>query len=487
MANGTVLAEILLSGDRQFRRSIESAGDSLDDTAGDATTMSGALSLAGETLDGVRGSALGAAFGLSRAAAEADDAGDEMLSLVPKAGSASAATTSFALSTEGASVGVTSLSSSLSAALIPAVGALSTMLAPIAAMVGTVGAALGGLAIGGGLVIGSGILAGFDRLKNTAENVFVLLRGQFESLGEQFVPMLVDALYALPRILRDTLNAIGGLDQFAGFFRDMIPVAERLVPQMAAALVDLGREALPVVRDFIGYLIENGPSIFREMVSTTRQLAPQVMEFTDALIDAAPALLDFGTFIFATVVPGLTDLVESLTPAMNLIGGLSDEAATVNSVFGNLPPAVRSLAAPLQVALIPALAGAKELMEEFGITWDEVLNGILRGAKVWVRTVTDALNGLITTMNGFIRQTNDLIPGFSMGTFEPLQMPEFAQYSTTQFSQARQQQRQKIDVNVAVTSDDEKFNAEVRDLSQSEINSTQTAQSDRLKRNLGVR
>lgn len=564
MARGTVLAEILLEGGKTFKKAIDSAGDELDDTADDAATFSGALSYAGEQLGDLRNSALGAVLSLGRVAAEADDAEDETTELALSATGASgslaglglsaagaaapmgtlagttqgssAAMTSFSVSTEGASASVATLSSTLSVGLLPVLGALATTLFPIAAVVGTAASALGGLASGLGLVVGTGAVAGWKSLNEEFKRSIGLIRAQATGFGQSFIPLLRDAIQALPTLTSNIFEAVGGLDEFADFLRDMGALAMGAIPQIAATFVDLGRQALPVVRDFIGFLSENGPSIFREMVSTTRQLAPKIMDFTDAMIEATPALLEFGTFVLSTVLPGLTKLIRTATPAIQAFASLSDETRTVQSVFNELPAGIQAVASPLKVALIPALALSKAAVNALGLDWqqnlkmmeqltrsvfntvttvinnamkqartfiDEGWKGIVRSSigfiNVLLKKATEGVEGLtntfiiganalIKTMNNLIRQFNDL-PGIGIGTFSTLAKVDFKapQLSTPKSVQKRQSQRQQQPVQVEVTGKLREENGEIvgviKNTAQNVVDQSRRQDKTRLRRN----
>lgn len=534
MASGTVLAEIVLEGDKTFTRGIESAGDAVDDTARDAAQLTGALKFAGEALEEVRDDALGASGGMYTLRSTTDEAGDQMVDLVPKAATASGAVTTFGLSTEGASVGVTALSSSLTGALIPAVAALSTTLAPIAAIAGTAAAALGSLAGAFGLVIGSGVIAGFDQLKSTFKESIGLIKAQLTGFGQDAVPVLDNILGQLPGLASDILDAFGGTDTFLDALSEGFQTIRDVAPAVVRTLRQLATDALPVLKDAIGFLIANGPSIFREMVATTRRLAPKIMAFTDALIDAAPAILDMGTFLLETGVPAVTKLTRKVTPLIAAIGSLSDETRTVQGVFNKLPPGIQAITTPLKIGLIPALGLAKKGVNALGLDWQKNVNKMVtltkQGLATLPKIINDAMaqartfidkawtgilqstigflnallekgtegiegltntfikgaNSLIETMNGLIRQANSL-PGVDIGLFNTFSQVDFEAPQLDMPKSIRQggsqKRREKIQVEVVGTLREEngEVTGHIKDTAQTVVKQRKRGETRRLR------
>lgn len=388
MAQGTVLAELVLSGDRTFRRAIESSGEQMDDAASDAGVLSGTLGFVGQALEDVRGDAVSTAGSLSLLQGRADEAGDEVSSLgrastttsfglsalSGAAGTTGGTFTSLAVSTEGLTLSIGGLTTSLTGlgtvltvVTGAAVGLVAT-LTSLAAVVGTVTAGAGALAGAFGAVIGSGLLAfGQERAKQNKERLDQIrdkiqaleslrdetgeltdaqrdqlrqLEDQEQTLddqtsamgalegvmadlretltpiiaefGRQFVPLIEDAIEAIPTLVRNVLEAVGGLGRFREVLRNLGGRAMDAIPQVAAGMMELARRALPVFVDLVGWIGQNGARIFGQMMRTTQRLAPTFTDFADALVRVLPGLARLGTHILNTVVPALTDFVGLL-------------------------------------------------------------------------------------------------------------------------------------------------------------------------------
>lgn len=254
-----------------------------------------------------------------------------------------------------------------------ATGLVSTLL-PLAAVVGTVTGALGALAAAFGTVIGTGILAfgeqraqqkqeeldqieeeielyeqlqeeygtlnssqqeNLEQLKERKDeledqtDIMGALSGAFSDLmeelqpvitefGEQFVPLIEDAIDAIPDLVRNIFSAIGGMDRFVDVLRRLGNRAFRVIPQITADIFDLARMALPVFMDFINFVGNNASSAFSAMLQVTQRLAPTLMGLGRAFLDALPELTALGTVILETVIPAVSDLLGFIEDLINM-------------------------------------------------------------------------------------------------------------------------------------------------------------------------
>lgn len=463
------------TGLNAVKRSLSAVGREALETASETSVASGGIDELGDD-------AAVSATQLAVLANRTDEAGDEMVDIVPRAATASGAISSVGSSSAVASGGVTSLSGSITTALIPALAVLSTTLFPIAAILGTAAAAVAGLAGAFGLILGSGAVAGFDSLKTSFRTTMQAVETLVAGFGKQFVPLIRDAIHALPDLTRNILDAVGSMEPFVDFLRDMGGLAMDAIPGLVGTLVDLGRQALPAVRDLITYLVQNGPSIFREMVSTTRELAPQIMDFVDAVIEATPALLEFGTFVFATVVPALSQFIDRVTPLVRGVTDLVQFFGSLNSQLKETAPLFHDSMVTGVNALIDPIGAVTDAVDGLDEAWGAMTDGILSDMKPFVRDLTSAFNGLIELINSVIRQANKNLPGFQMNTFEMLSVPEFAQEPSGSFGATGSTMptgSQTVDVNVNVETDDEGMGEWVRAQAETEVRENQRSQTDK--------
>jgi len=215
--------------------------------------------------------------------------------------------------------------------------------------------------------------------------------------GQKFIPLIEDAVDALPTLVRDTLEAVGGLGEFKSALRDFGSGAMDAIPEIASTLVDLGREALPVVRDLIGFLMDDGGDAFSEMVATTKDLGPQFSEFAGALVDAAPAVNDFGTNVLKRLLPALSDLVRG---AGRLMADVDWEL--VDTYLGMLGEVARDVA--------PYLAQLGTEVAEAGRNFVPIARDILP-------TLTRALQTVVWAIGVTVEAWNDLSPRHRQGAF----------------------------------------------------------------------
>ena len=306
---------------------------------------------------------------------------------------------SLAVSTEGLSLSMGSLSGTITTVLIPALGALATTLVPLAAVVGTVAAAATGLAGAFGLIIGSGLIAYGQRLgdqnkqrlkeinariarlealedtqagltqsqqeqldaleeqanklekqtgvmgglKQAMGDLVSEIKPMIVAFGQQFIPLIEDAIEALPQLVQNILDQVGGLDQFKQALRDAGSAAMEAIPSMIGTLTDLAREALPMVRNSASWLLENGGDIFDEMVATTKEVGPQLIELGGTLADLIPVFNRMGTWVINTGVPAFQEFVRimgTLSPIFNGMGRIINRLA---NFLGNLSQRQKTL------------------------------------------------------------------------------------------------------------------------------------------------
>jgi phage-related protein len=474
MAEGTVLAELALQGDRQFRRAVERAGESMDDAGGDATSLSFMLGRAAGALENVRSDAVGTSGALSLLQGRADEAGDELgglgrsgvlaaAGLTSASGSATSASGTFSaltVSTNGLALSFGGLTTSLVgvAALLGTTAAAATVLVsalvPLTATLGGLATAAGALAGAFGAVIGSGALAYGQQLTDQYQDELTAVRQQIEEyeelrdvrgeltdsqrerlrqlkqeeqrlddvegplsalqvrLGElgselsgivaewggQFAPLIRDAINAIPQLVRNVLNAVGGMDRFADALRAFGQEAFRTIPAVASTLADLAREALPLVIDGMQWLRQNGGGIFDSIMATTRRVAPMVQDVGSALVDALPSINRFGIAVLNQALPAIESGIRGF-------GNLLDQimAFTQTQQFEQIMGALRDGARELKPEF-------QELKQNIGDLIDTVIeNGpaLIRGFTAVADSVLDIVNALTPVITAFI----DLLGG----------------------------------------------------------------------------
>jgi len=369
-------------------------------------------------LDNVSGEALTTAGAVGRLASQTEQLGDQMTRTSVQVGATSAAIAGAGVAASSTAIGFQGLGAVSSSVLLPALAALSTTLAPLTATLTGLASAAGAVAGAFGLVVGSGLIAfgeergkqneerlaevearieGLEQLRNEQgeltekqeenlktlkeqkdeleevtgvtgglKDVFNDLRAELTpiivSFGQEFTPLIEDAIDALPSLADNILSATGDLTAFRESLRDFGQAAFDVIPNTTEGMFDLARNALPVVIDTFQWLERNAGGIFDAILRTTRAIAPVLLEFGRVLADIAPTLNSIGVTVLKTVVPALGDFLGTVNKLLqgDIQGGLIEP---IKGVINDVVTFLNSEAAQTQIdkassALFGALATA---------------------------------------------------------------------------------------------------------------------------------
>jgi hypothetical protein len=132
------------------------------------------------------------------------------------------------------------------------------------------------------------------------------------NLGQEFVPLIEDAFDAIPTLARRIVDSLGPLDKFKAALRDAGQTVMDNLPSAVDAFMDLARDALPALRNFAEYLVNNARPAFEESVDTTKELADTFIGVGQGIDDALPKLNDLGTTILQKALPALGSFFDTL-------------------------------------------------------------------------------------------------------------------------------------------------------------------------------
>ena len=442
----------------------------LDQMSDELTEAAGAAEITQAALDELADEERDATIATHLLKSAQEDLGDEMTENTGKAAAAAGAFSALSLSSEGASVSFGTLSTMTTLSLIPALLTLSTILAPLVVVLGALAAGAVALAGAFGLIIGSGILAfgqqraeqnkerlkqvesqvaALERLKNseagltdvqadrlqrlkeeqselkdatTATGALSQVMGDLKEevtpliveFGEEFVPLIEDAVDAIPTLVRNMLDAVGGTDEFRTALRRFGGILMEVLPALVGLMFDLARTALPVLEELVAFLQGNGNAALREMGEAVGELEPELRDLLDALIEAAPVVLEFGTNVAEDVVPVLADAVRLVTAFMEAVNGLPEPMqGAANGMLIALPLLLKFSGAI--GALIPS---AYSLGVAFGVVEQAVaaVVGVITGSVAAAAAAGAALGAIgvkLLDMVGFFDLVGDAAEGFS--------------------------------------------------------------------------
>jgi phage-related protein len=408
-----------------------------------------------------------------------------------------------ALSLTGLSTAGTGASASLSSLAVSAgtlttgIVGLSAVLAPMVATLGAVAAAAAGIATAFGAIVGSGLLAfgeeraaqnreeleqinariaGLEALQDTERGLTDAQADELEQLeekadrveetttvtgaladrlgelraeiqpliselGEQFVPLIEDAFEAIPTLVENTIDALGPMDAFRDALRSFGRAAMDAIPNAVAALVDLGRRALPMVMDFFGALRDGAGGALDAVVGIADRVGDDFMQIGGALRDLLPELTELGVIIIEAAAPALDSLFGHLEAAIGAFNDFaqSDDAASllerIGSVIDAIRPALDSLVdgiksagsallewvqsdeaaetiAAIREEIVPLVPRVVELAGEFKPLFSELsdnLPEIIRGMGALGDTILDIAETVAPVVVPVLSKLVDLI------------------------------------------------------------------------------
>jgi len=429
----------------------------------------------------------------------ANRAGDRVEEFGDDTTQAAAQTSTFATTTSAAASSMGAFGIAAQASAIPAAGALVSTLAPLTAVLGTVTAAAGSLAGAFGTILGSGILAfGKERAQQNKEQLLrvqdriqalkelkkeeggltdqqrLRLRqleerenklddattamGAFKlvledlaaeiapiitQFGQQFVPLIEDALDAVPDLVENMFDATGSMEEFKDAMRDFGAGAFEVIPQIFAGMFELARMALPVVRDLFEAVGDRGAGVFDRMLGVTQELAPELQDLLGSLADLAGPLTTFGTTVLEVVLPSLTGIIDAIADGLRWFNDLDDGIQSLATKGILLAPilfkvggALTALTGPLGLAALAVGAFATAYITNFHGIRDVTnrvlgrIGGVVRDQLAFVRGLIRANAGefakwkgtIRTVLRGFrnaIRQVRPIVEEV-IGTFLPM-------------------------------------------------------------------
>lgn len=370
MAKGTVLAELVLDGDKSFRSAIDESGDKMDGAARDAGALSGAVSYAGDALSEMSRDTLGLTGSLFALQSAADEAEDEIDSAGRSAVTSSGWFSTLAFSTDGAAVSFGTLSAVTTGLLIPSLATLATTLVPIVA-------ALGGLAAIGGSIAGLGALAIFGAAATNTKELKTQLTQTATALESAFGPTLTMVTGAIGYLLNQFENIIpalvpaeGAVQELLGNFVNLGEAVIGVLPAFMDLATTLALEFLPPLVSMASRWLPMLPGLVRRLVGAMRDLAPTARSIGLALADLAPTALEFGQTVLAVVAPAVIDLITILDQVMGNVNGM--EAGMQQLVVAGtiLAPILTTIGSVL-VGLSAPILGVIAAVGALALAWEQ--------------------------------------------------------------------------------------------------------------------
>lgn len=272
---------------------------SISDVEQDLVEMAATSEIAGKSLDDVGDSfstigSKASIFGssLRKATGSVSDIGGRM-------GRASGSAVTFAATLTGASAAASALTGIIDSGLVPALVILTTTMAPIA------GIAIG-LSGAFAAILGTGFLAWSNKAGNSLSSLKKEIVPLLRQFGEQFIPLINDAVNALPRFVSSVLDATGNMKPFVRALRGLGKTGSRIIPKLVGFFFDLARTALPALRTVGGFIARNFVPALKSFISFGRTvnsiitgLALSLWDFIAPLRSGLGWVLKLGAELFS--------------------------------------------------------------------------------------------------------------------------------------------------------------------------------------------
>lgn len=355
------------SGIQSVKRTLSGLSREALSTGGSLRTTAGAAEEMGDEATSLSARL----FGLSRSA---DEAGDNIAQAGRRAAVTGGLFSALSVSTDGAAISMGTLSTVTTLSLIPslftAAAAATALAAPLALLAG--GAVALGAAFAG--VIGLGVAGGFQEIKAALQEVFGEIAPFVRLLGQQFTPLILDAIHALTPLAHELFPIIiSELKAMRQPLREFGTAVADILPSLVQGILDLAQMALPVFTEFIEWLQENGGDVFAGIHEAALALMPVLSDLLDAVIDFLPEFVEFGTVAASVLIPALTRLVRAGADVLSWVNsldrrtqGLIATASFLAPVLAKVGLALLGISGPIGI-VIGAIAGlALAWKENFG-------------------------------------------------------------------------------------------------------------------------
>jgi phage-related protein len=283
-----------------FRRGLERAQSS---AASFGTTASGAFErvsssaaesgrsarLAGMGFNALAEDLRNSAIAGRLAAAGIDRAGDEARMAGVEAAAGAGGMTAMSAAGTGLSTTMFGLSGSITTVTLT-LGGLLAVLSPLVLTFGTLAAGAAAVAGAFGLIIGSGILAWGKQGQKAFAQMTKEVKKIVAQFGQQFVPLLKDAVAVFPSLVRSILKAAGNMQPFVRALRALGSAAMTILPKLVALFFDLGRTILPILTRIGSFIAANIVPALRAFFAAGKRAIGPVMALGTALFNLGKAL-----------------------------------------------------------------------------------------------------------------------------------------------------------------------------------------------------
>lgn len=305
----------------------------------------------------------------------ADEAGDELFDIAPRA-------TTAAVGLEGVSIGATSASISFSglaavtvASLLPAIVALSAALVPVVA-------AFGGFIAVAGSILGLGVAGAIGAISTNTQQLKTSAMAVAETFRDVFAPVINAATVTLSNLLNQLEQVAPELalttdeaTEIGNLFTELGSAIIDLLPALVDLGVSLTQQFLPPFIDFVERVGPRIPGIIQNLVRVFSRLVPTLRGIGRFISRFGPEFLEFGFVVLNVLTPAIAGFGNAIGRTLRFVTNLDQSLQGLIAGVSLVAPVVLGLATLLGGPVTAAIVGVTGAVVVLERIWSQnILN-----------------------------------------------------------------------------------------------------------------
>jgi len=338
-----------------FERGIDSAERSLDSFSPQALETAGALQI----LQG-----------------RADEAGDELFDIAPRATTAAVGLEGVSLGATSASISFSGLATVTAVSLLPAIVALSTALVPVVA-------AFGGFVAVAGAIVGIGVAGAMGAIATNTQQLKTSAMAVAETFRDVFAPVINAATVTLSNLLNQLEQVAPQLaltteeaTTIGNLFTELGSAIIDLLPSLVDLGVTLTQQFLPPFIDFVERVGPRIPGIIQNLVRVFSRLVPTLRGIGRFIARFGPEFLEFGFVVLNVLTPAIAGFGNAIGRTLRFVTDLDRSIQGLIAGVSLVAPVVLGLATLLGGPITAAIVGITGAVVVLGQVWNRNILGI---------------------------------------------------------------------------------------------------------------
>lgn len=229
---------------------------------------------------------------------------------------------------------------------------------------------------------------------------------QFKKLGNDMLPLVVDAAKKLAPILGQIVTAI--LPVVISLIESLVPLIDNLVRELLPVILDIITTLAPLISDIITAILPVVISLLDILLPIITQLVKDILPLVAMLIE--PILSILSELIHA-ILPILTGILQALMPIIQAVAEMF--GYTLGAALDGIQPIIRSVMGYFE-GLIDFITGV--FTGDWEKAWGGVVNvfkniidGLVAIFKIPINFIIDGINFFLSGLNNI--KIPDWVPG----------------------------------------------------------------------------